>query len=85
MLNIEAIKEAEAAHEPFSFFQAQVLSEDDLIQIRADFPSIEKPGVFPVDALQYGPGFASLLTTSSRPRSPKPSAKSSAWISRACR
>jgi hypothetical protein len=61
MLNIEAIREAKAAHEPFSFFQAQVLAEDDLNQIRSDFPSIEKPGVFPLDALQYGPGFASLL------------------------
>jgi hypothetical protein len=61
MLNIEAIKEAKAAHEPFSFFQTQVLSEDGLNQIRADFPSIEKPGIFPVNALQYGPGFASLI------------------------
>ncbi|MFZ1110500.1 MAG: 2OG-Fe(II) oxygenase [Rhodomicrobium sp.] len=61
MLNIEAIREAKAAHEPFSFFQAQVLAEDDLNQIREDFPSIEKPGVFPLDALHYGPGFASLL------------------------
>jgi len=62
MLDIQAIKEAKAAHQPFPFFQAQVLAEDDLNQIRADFPAIEKPGVFPVDALQYGPGFASLLS-----------------------
>ena len=48
MLDIQAIKEAKAAREPFSFFQAQVLAEDDLNQIRADFPAIEKPGVFPV-------------------------------------
>jgi SM-20-related protein len=61
MLNIEAISGAKAAHEPFAFFQAQVLAEDDLNQIRADFPAIEKPGVFPLEALQYGPGFASLL------------------------
>ncbi len=61
MLDIHAITEAEAAHQPFSFFKAQVLSEDDLNQIRADFPAIEKPGIFPVNALQYGPGFASLL------------------------
>ncbi len=62
MLDIQAIKEAKAAYAPFSFFQAQVLAEDDLNQIRADFPAIEKPGVYPVDALQYGPGFASLLS-----------------------
>jgi SM-20-related protein len=61
MLNIEAIREAKAAHEPFSFFQTQVLSEDDLNQVRADFPAIGKPGVFPLDAIQFGPGFASLI------------------------
>jgi len=67
MLDIQAIKEAKAAHQPFAFFQAQVLAEDDLDQIRADFPAIEKPGVFPVDALQYGPGFASLLNEMQSP------------------
>ncbi len=61
MLNIEAIKAADAEHKPFSFFKAHVLAEDDLDQIRSDFPAIEKPGVYPADALQYGPGFASLL------------------------
>ena len=34
MLNIEAIKAADAAHKPFSFFKAHVLSETDLDQIR---------------------------------------------------
>jgi SM-20-related protein len=62
LLDIQAIRQAKAAHQPFSFLQAQVLAEDDLNQIRADFPTIEKPGVFPADALQYGPGFASLLS-----------------------
>lgn len=67
MLDIQAIRQAKAAHQPFSFFQAQVLEENDLNQIRADFPAIEKPGVFPVDALQYGPGFASLLSDMQSP------------------
>jgi SM-20-related protein len=61
MLNIEAIEAAKVAHEPFSYFQTRVLSEPNLNQIRADFPAIEKPGIFPVEALQFGPGFASLL------------------------
>jgi hypothetical protein len=61
MLNLRAIEAAEAAHDPFSFFQTRVLSEPDLNQVRADFPAIEKPGVFPVEALHFGPGFASLL------------------------
>lgn len=67
MLDIQAIRQAKAAHQPFSFFQAQVLEENDLNQIRADFPAIEKPGVFPVDTLQYGPGFASLLSDMQSP------------------
>ena len=67
MLDILAIRQAKAAHEPFSFFQAQVLAEENLNQIQVDFPAIAKPGVFPVDALQYGPGFASLLSDMQSP------------------
>jgi SM-20-related protein len=67
MLDILAIRQAKAAHQPFSFFQAQVLAEENLNQIQADFPAIAKPGVFPVDALQYGPGFASLLSDMQSP------------------
>lgn len=61
MLDINAIRQAKATHAPFSYFQAQVLDENDLNQIRSDFPAIDKPGVFPPDALQYGPVFAALL------------------------
>ena len=85
MLDIQAIKEANAAHQPFSFFQAQVLAEDALNQIRADFPAIEKPGVFPVDALQYGPGFASLLSDIQSPELAEAVGKSSVSIWWACR
>ncbi len=67
MLDILAIRQAKAAHQPFSFFQAQVLAEENLNQIQADFSAIAKPGVFPVDALQYGPGFASLLSDMQSP------------------
>ena len=67
MLDILAIRQAKAAHQPFSFFQAQVLAEENLNQIQTDFPAIAKPGVFPVDALQYGPGFASLLSDMQSP------------------
>ena len=67
MLDILAIRQAKAAHQPFSFFQAQVLAEENLNHIQADFPAIAKPGVFPVDALQYWPGFASLLSDMQSP------------------
>ena len=46
MLDIQAIKEANAAHQPFSFFQAQVLAEDALNQIRADFPALRSRAFF---------------------------------------
>ncbi|HZV20359.1 MAG TPA: 2OG-Fe(II) oxygenase [Hyphomicrobiales bacterium] len=62
MLNIQAIKTAEAAHSPFPFFKAQVLGQDELAEIRADFPIIEKPGLFPVETLSFGPRFVSLLS-----------------------
>jgi SM-20-related protein len=68
MLNIAAIEAAEAAHEPFSFFRTSVLDPHDLEQVREDFPLIQKPGIFPVDTLQFGPGFAALLNDI---RSPK--------------
>ncbi len=61
MLKIEAIQAANAARDPFPFFQAQVLEEANLDSIRADFPVIDKPGIFPVGALQFGPAFASLI------------------------
>ncbi len=62
MLNIEAIAAAEAAQAPFPHFQAHVLRQTDLDWVREDFPAIEKPGIFPVDALQFGPAFSALLS-----------------------
>jgi hypothetical protein len=61
MLNIGAIAAAEAAREPFSYFKAQVLNESDLNSIRADFPAIVKPGIFPVAKLGFGPAFSALI------------------------
>jgi SM-20-related protein len=61
MLKIDAISAAKAVHEPFSYFLAQVLDEDNLGSIVADFPSIEKPGIFPADELESGPAFAALI------------------------
>lgn len=61
MLKVDAIAPAKAAREPFSFFLAQVLDKQDLDDVRADFPSIEKPGIFPLEELHYGPAFAALI------------------------
>lgn len=62
MINLDTISKAEVAREPFSFFAAdKVLADGDLDAIRADFPKIEKPGIFPLSALEYGPAFAKLV------------------------
>ena len=62
MIDLEAIGNAEVAREPFSFFTVdRVLSDEDLKAVRADFPKIDKPGLFPLSALEYGPAFARLI------------------------
>ncbi|MGO9173987.1 MAG: 2OG-Fe(II) oxygenase [Rhodomicrobium sp.] len=61
MLKVDAIAAANAAREPFSYFLAQVLEPKDLEGIRADFPAIEKPGIFPLEELEYGPVFGALI------------------------
>lgn len=62
MIDIQAIDKASVTTEPFRFFAAdKVLEGHDLDAIRADFPNIEKPGVYPLEALEYGPAFAKLI------------------------
>jgi SM-20-related protein len=61
MLKVDAIASAKAAREPFSYFLAQVIDGHDLDDVRADFPSIEKPGIFPIEELEYGPSFGALI------------------------
>lgn len=62
MIDLDAIARAEVASEPFRFFAAQnVLNAGDLAAIREDFPSIRKPGIFPVSELSYGPAFGRLI------------------------
>ncbi len=61
MLKVDAIASANAAREPFCYFQAQVLEKYDLDNVREDFPSIEKPGIFPLEELSFGPAFGALI------------------------
>jgi hypothetical protein len=62
LLNLQALAPAPVAREPFPYMTAaNVLNEDDLRRIAADFPAIDKPGVFPLSSLSYGPAFASLI------------------------
>ena len=62
MIDLQAISKADVAREPFQFFATgSVLSKEELEAIRRDFPKIEKPGIFPLSELTYGPAFAKLV------------------------
>ena len=62
MIDFDAIARAIVRREPFPFFAAPgVLSAVDLAAIRADFPPIRKPGIFPLSEISYGPAFARLV------------------------
>ncbi len=62
MIDLKAISKADVAREPFQFFATgSVLSKEELEAIRRDFPKIEKPGIFPLSELTYGPAFAKLV------------------------
>jgi hypothetical protein len=62
VINLDAITQAETARQPFQYFAAgSVLSKSDLAAIARDFPKIEKPGIFPLSELEYGPAFGKLI------------------------
>jgi hypothetical protein len=62
VINLDAIRKTDVAQEPFQFFSTPgVLSAVDLAAIRADFPDIREPGIFPLSELTYGPAFARLI------------------------
>ena len=62
MIDFDAIAEVAVTREPFQFFTATgVLGAEDHAAIRADFPAIRKPGIFPLSELSYGPAFSRLI------------------------
>ncbi len=62
MIDHDQINKAPVTNDPFKFFAATgVLSDSDLSAVRDDFPPIEKPGVYPLSALEYGPAFDRLV------------------------
>ncbi len=62
IINFDAIAKAELTREPFRFFATPgVLNAADLAAIRADFPDMRKPGIFPLSSLTYGSAFARLI------------------------
>lgn len=62
MIDLDAIRRSDVAQEPFKFFATPgVLSAVDLAAVRADFPVIREPGIFPLSELSYGSAFARLI------------------------
>ena len=61
MLDLEALRVAPVATEPFAYFIVpRFVKAAALDAIRADFPVIQYPGSFPLSTLDYGPAFAAL-------------------------
>lgn len=63
MIDLEKIRSAPVAKEPFPYFVAEnIVSPGDLKKVGADFPNITSTGVYPLSELAYGPAFEQLIT-----------------------
>ncbi len=62
LLDLSAFRDAPLTREPFAFTVApDFLKPEALTAVRADFPVIPHPGLFPLQDLAYGPRFAALI------------------------
>jgi SM-20-related protein len=62
LVDLERLRQATVFHEPFPFMIAtNLLDRKGLGALRSDFPKIDRPGLFPVSELSYGPAFTALL------------------------
>ena len=69
MINLDVISKSKVTHEPFEFFAANsVLDPRDLTAVARDFPKIDKPGIFPLSALEFGPSFGKLIAEIQSPQ-----------------
>src|SRR5271168_3990300 len=57
MLNLDALKASPVRKTPFEF----IVAPAEAAAVRADFPAVRQPGLFPVSALTYGPNFAAMV------------------------
>jgi hypothetical protein len=70
ILNLAALKATALARDPYEYLIVPgFLRREALDAINADYPQIDKPGSFPSDTLEYGPGFAALLRDLTGPES----------------
>jgi hypothetical protein len=68
-LDFEALAKATVFAAPFHFMIADRLIRPDRLEaVGADFPAITQPGLFPLQALSYGPNFAALIEELRGPR-----------------
>lgn len=62
MLNLEQLRHAPVAHDPFPYMTASgLLSPGDLMRIGKDFPAITQPGIFSLSDLNCKGAFADLV------------------------
>jgi hypothetical protein len=62
VLDLDRLRAAPLNRDPFDFIVVeQFLRADALPSLLADFPDIRRHGSFPVESLDYGPGFARLV------------------------
>ncbi|NNE85971.1 MAG: 2OG-Fe(II) oxygenase [Alphaproteobacteria bacterium] len=61
-LDLAAIETAAPNHDPFDYVIVPgLISRDALPAVHEDFPTIDKPGSYPLSQLSYGPRFDALL------------------------
>jgi SM-20-related protein len=61
-LNLDALRAANVSQQPFPYLIVPgFVRAEALAGIEKDYPSIDKPGSFPLDTLQYGPAFTQLM------------------------
>jgi SM-20-related protein len=62
VLDLDRLRAAPLVHDPFEFVVVeQFLRRDVLASLVGDFPQIRGHGSYPVESLEYGPGFARLV------------------------
>jgi SM-20-related protein len=63
LINLARLAAAPVETDPFPFFSVPDLIEPEaLASVSEDFPAIDKPGLFPLSDLAYGPGFRRLVS-----------------------
>ncbi len=69
IIDFQALADVPLAHDPYDHVLVPgLITSDALAAANRDFPAVSKPGSFPTQQLEYGPGFAALLEALQRSR-----------------